>query len=103
MGRGWARACVRLLISDVWNGLLAHVRSGGAAALRSCPHHRADHIVGHHAEAYSHTVRAACRSAGPEFKDQFPISLSLRPKQLRAAAEESAFLITIVAHKQLQY
>jgi pimeloyl-ACP methyl ester carboxylesterase len=39
----------------------------------------------------------------PEFKNEFPISLSLRPKQLRAAAEESAFLIPVVAQLQLQY
>jgi pimeloyl-ACP methyl ester carboxylesterase len=29
--------------------------------------------------------------------------LSLRPKQLRAAAEESAFLVPVVAQLQLQY
>jgi pimeloyl-ACP methyl ester carboxylesterase len=39
----------------------------------------------------------------PEFDNEFPISLSLRPKQLRAAAEESAFLIPAVAQLQLQY
>jgi pimeloyl-ACP methyl ester carboxylesterase len=38
-----------------------------------------------------------------EFKNEFPISLSLRPKQLRAAAEESAFLIPIAAELQHQY
>jgi pimeloyl-ACP methyl ester carboxylesterase len=38
-----------------------------------------------------------------EFKNEFPISLSLRPKQLRAAAEESAFLIPVAARLQLQY
>ncbi len=35
----------------------------------------------------------APRAIPPEFKNEFPISLALRPKQLRAAAEESAFLI----------
>jgi pimeloyl-ACP methyl ester carboxylesterase len=45
----------------------------------------------------------APRSVAPEFKNEFPISLSLRPKQLRAAAEESAFLIPIAAQLQLQY
>lgn len=45
----------------------------------------------------------APRAVPPEFKNEFPISLSLRPKQLRAAAEESAFLIPVAAHLQLQY
>jgi pimeloyl-ACP methyl ester carboxylesterase len=45
----------------------------------------------------------APRPIAPEFKNEFPISLSLRPKQLRAAAEESAFLIPIAAQLQLQY
>jgi pimeloyl-ACP methyl ester carboxylesterase len=39
----------------------------------------------------------------PVFQNEFPISLSLRPKQLRAAAEESAFLIPVAAHLQVQY
>ena len=43
------------------------------------------------------------RPVSPEFKNKFPISLSLRPKQLRAAAEESAFLIPAAAQLQLQY
>ena len=38
-----------------------------------------------------------------EFKNEFPISLTLRPKQLRAAAEESAFLIPAVAQFQHAY
>jgi pimeloyl-ACP methyl ester carboxylesterase len=37
------------------------------------------------------------------FKNEFPISMMLRPKQLRAAAEESAFLIPSAAQLQLQY
>lgn len=37
------------------------------------------------------------------FKRNFPISLGLRPKQLRAAAEESAFLIPAAAQLQWQY
>lgn len=45
----------------------------------------------------------APRPVAPEFKNEFPISLSLRPKQLRAAAEESAFLIPTAAQLQLQY
>ena len=45
----------------------------------------------------------APRAVPPEFKNEFPILLSLRPKQLRAAAEESAFLIPVAAQLQLQY
>ena len=45
----------------------------------------------------------APRAIPPEFKNEFPISLALRPKQLRAAAEESAFLIPTAAQLQLQY
>jgi len=45
----------------------------------------------------------APRPVSPEFKNEFPISLSLRPKQLRAAAEESAFLIPVAGQLQLQY
>jgi pimeloyl-ACP methyl ester carboxylesterase len=37
------------------------------------------------------------------FKREFPISLALRPKQLRAAAEESAFLIPAAAQLQSHY
>jgi pimeloyl-ACP methyl ester carboxylesterase len=37
------------------------------------------------------------------FKREFPISLALRPKQLRAAAEESALLIPAAAQLQSQY
>ena len=37
------------------------------------------------------------------FKKEFPISLALRPKQLRAAAEESALLIPTAAQLQSQY
>jgi hypothetical protein len=39
----------------------------------------------------------APRAVAPQFKNEFPISLSVRPKQLRAAAEESAFLIPVAA------
>ena len=45
----------------------------------------------------------APRAISPEFKNEFPISLALRPKQLRAAAEESAFLVPAAAQMQLQY
>ncbi|QOG22984.1 alpha/beta fold hydrolase [Bradyrhizobium sp. SEMIA] len=45
----------------------------------------------------------APRAVPPEFKNEFPISLTLRPKQLRAAAEESAFLIPAAAQLQHQY
>src|SRR5512138_3534070 len=37
------------------------------------------------------------------FKNEFPTSLMLRPKQLRAAAEESALLIPTAAQLQSQY
>jgi len=45
----------------------------------------------------------APRAVSPDFKNGFPISLSLRPKQLRAAAEESAFLVPVAAQLQLRY
>jgi pimeloyl-ACP methyl ester carboxylesterase len=45
----------------------------------------------------------APRAVPPEFKNEFPISLSLRPKQLRAAAEESAFLIPAATQLQHHY
>lgn len=45
----------------------------------------------------------APRAIPTKFKNEFPISLALRPKQLRAAAEESAFLIPAAAQLQLQY
>ncbi|UPK24349.1 alpha/beta fold hydrolase [Bradyrhizobium sp. 195] len=45
----------------------------------------------------------APRAIPPEFKNEFPISLALRPKQLRAAAEESALLIPAAAQLRLQY
>jgi pimeloyl-ACP methyl ester carboxylesterase len=45
----------------------------------------------------------APRSVPGNFKDGFPISLMVRPKQLRAAAEESAFLIPEAAHFQSRY
>jgi pimeloyl-ACP methyl ester carboxylesterase len=38
-----------------------------------------------------------------DFKTRFPASLTLRPKQLRAAAEESAFLIQAAAQFQSHY
>jgi pimeloyl-ACP methyl ester carboxylesterase len=37
------------------------------------------------------------------FRSRFPFSLALRPKQLQAAAEESAFLVPAAARLQLQY
>jgi pimeloyl-ACP methyl ester carboxylesterase len=45
----------------------------------------------------------APRSVPEDFKDHFPASLTLRPKQLRAAAEESAFLIPEAARLQSRY
>jgi len=45
----------------------------------------------------------APRAVPLEFKNQFPILLSVRPKQLRAAAEESAFLIPVAGRLQPQY
>ncbi len=38
-----------------------------------------------------------------KFKNRFPISLTLRPKQLRAAAEESAFLVPAASQFESQY
>jgi pimeloyl-ACP methyl ester carboxylesterase len=45
----------------------------------------------------------APRPVPQAFKREFPVSLALRPKQLRAAAEESAFLIPAAAQLQFQY
>jgi pimeloyl-ACP methyl ester carboxylesterase len=45
----------------------------------------------------------APRSIPANFKNRFPVSLTLRPKQLRAAAEESAFLIPEAARLQSFY
>src|SRR5215210_8151412 len=45
----------------------------------------------------------APRPVPEKFKNGFPASLTLRPKQLRAAAEESAFLIPTAAHFQSRY
>jgi pimeloyl-ACP methyl ester carboxylesterase len=45
----------------------------------------------------------APRSVPRDFKARFPASLTLRPKQLRAAAEESAFLIPMAAKFQSHY
>jgi pimeloyl-ACP methyl ester carboxylesterase len=45
----------------------------------------------------------APRSVPEDFKDRFPASLTLRPKQLRAAAEESAFLIPEATRLQSRY
>jgi pimeloyl-ACP methyl ester carboxylesterase len=45
----------------------------------------------------------APRSVPQPFKYQFPASLTLRPKQLRAAAEESALLIPTAAEFQATY
>jgi pimeloyl-ACP methyl ester carboxylesterase len=45
----------------------------------------------------------APRSVPESFKHGFPASLTLRPKQLRAAAEESAFLIPQAAQFQFRY
>jgi pimeloyl-ACP methyl ester carboxylesterase len=43
------------------------------------------------------------RSVPQTFKNQFPVSLTLRPKQLRAAAEESALLIPTATQLQASY
>ena len=45
----------------------------------------------------------APRSVPQRFKNQFPTSMALRPKQLRAAAEESALLIPTAAQFQALY
>ena len=45
----------------------------------------------------------APRSIPEDFKHHFPASLTLRPKQLRAAAEESAFLIPEARRLQSRY
>src|SRR3954470_12684839 len=45
----------------------------------------------------------APRRISERFKKEFPTSLTLRPKQLRAAAEESAFLIPAVSQMQQHY
>jgi pimeloyl-ACP methyl ester carboxylesterase len=45
----------------------------------------------------------APRSVPRDFKTRFPASLTIRPKQLRAAAEESAFLIPMAAKFQSHY
>jgi pimeloyl-ACP methyl ester carboxylesterase len=45
----------------------------------------------------------APRSVPPQFKNEIPKSLMVRPKQLRAAAEESAFLIPVATQLQAQY
>ena len=45
----------------------------------------------------------APRAVPQRFKNQFPTSLALRPKQLRAAAEESALLIPTAAQFQALY
>jgi pimeloyl-ACP methyl ester carboxylesterase len=45
----------------------------------------------------------APRPVSPKFKKEFPFSLTLRPKQLRAAAEESAYLIPTAAQFQWIY
>jgi pimeloyl-ACP methyl ester carboxylesterase len=45
----------------------------------------------------------APRVVPSEFNNEFPSSLCVRPKQLRAAAEESAFLIPVATQLQPQY
>lgn len=45
----------------------------------------------------------APRPVPQEFSNEFPVALSLRPTQLRAAAEESAFLIPTAAQLQARY
>lgn len=43
------------------------------------------------------------REVPQQFKENFPVSLAIRPKQLRAAAEESAFLIPAASQFQSRY
>ncbi|MBV9558979.1 MAG: alpha/beta hydrolase [Bradyrhizobium sp.] len=43
------------------------------------------------------------RPVPAEFTNRFPVCLTLRPKQLRAAAEESAFLVPVAAQFEAQY
>jgi pimeloyl-ACP methyl ester carboxylesterase len=45
----------------------------------------------------------APRPVSPSFRNEFPFSLTLRPKQLRAAAEESAYLVPSTARFQWRY
>ena len=45
----------------------------------------------------------APRSVSESFQRKFPRSLMLRPKQLRAAAEESAMMVPIAAQMQFSY
>jgi pimeloyl-ACP methyl ester carboxylesterase len=45
----------------------------------------------------------APREVPQEFKQNFPLSLAVRPKQLRAAAEESALLIPVASEFQSRY
>jgi pimeloyl-ACP methyl ester carboxylesterase len=45
----------------------------------------------------------APRPISSRFRSEFPFSLTLRPKQLRAAAEESAFLVPSAARFQWRY
>jgi pimeloyl-ACP methyl ester carboxylesterase len=45
----------------------------------------------------------APRSVPPNFKKEFPTALTLRPKQLRAAAEECALLVPAAAQFQYRY
>jgi hypothetical protein len=45
----------------------------------------------------------APRSVPQTFKNEFPASLTLRPKQLRAAAEESALLVPTAVQFQACY
>lgn len=45
----------------------------------------------------------APRSVPQKFQDEFPASLTIRPKQLRAAAEESALLIPTAAEFRSSY
>jgi pimeloyl-ACP methyl ester carboxylesterase len=45
----------------------------------------------------------APREVPQEFKQNFPLSLAVRPKQLRAAAEESALLIPVASEFQNRY
>jgi pimeloyl-ACP methyl ester carboxylesterase len=45
----------------------------------------------------------APRSIPSDFKERFPASMTVRPKQLRAAAEESALLIPEAARLQSRY
>jgi pimeloyl-ACP methyl ester carboxylesterase len=83
-------------------GRVDDVRSGDTRIRRSDSlYSRPDPLMGHSTDGISPALRT--RSVPRDFKTRFPASLTLRPKQLRAAAEESAFLIPMAAKFQSYY